>query len=103
MNLKIMSEQVEDYTETEGVIKSAFAHAEHSDKREHELVSRIRKTDAFIPELSLMAKDKDHNKIIGHILLSKIIIHNDEKRVESLALAPLSVLPSFNAKGLEVY
>ena len=100
MNLKIVQEQVEDYELTEGVVKSAFENAEHSDKSEHKLVSRIRKSDAFIPKLSLVATDKDHNKILGHILLSKILISNDTQRVESLALAPVSVLPEYQGRGV---
>lgn len=77
MNIKIVQEQAEDYELTECVVKAAFEHAEHSDQSEHKLVSRLRKSDAFIPALSLVAKDREQNKILGHILLSKIIIRND--------------------------
>lgn len=44
-------EQVEDYELTEKVVECAFSDLEHK------LVARIRKTDAFIPELSLLAID----------------------------------------------
>lgn len=101
MNLKIRQEQIEQYEMTEKVVKSAFANAEHSDQKEHLLVSRMRNSNGFIPELSLVATDKDNNKILGHILLSKIGIRKDDNElVESLALAPVSVLPEYQNKGI---
>jgi len=101
MNLKIRQEQVNDYDLTEKVVKSAFANAEYSDQKEHLLVSQIRKSKGFIPKLSLVVTDKDNNKILGHILLSKIKINKDDnKSVESLALAPVSVLPEYQNKGI---
>ncbi|WP_242235460.1 GNAT family N-acetyltransferase [Bacillus cereus group sp. BfR-BA-01316] len=90
-------EQQNDYSKTEEVVKAAFSKEEFSDKTEHELVSRIRKCDAFIPELSLVAVDEE---IVGHILLSKIKIEQDGTSVESLALAPVSVAPSHQKKGI---
>ena len=100
MNLIIRQEQVEDYKSTENVVKLAFANAEHSDKKEHKLVSRIRKFNAFIPKLSLVATNNDNNEILGHILLSKIKIVRDNQIAESLALAPISVLPEYQNKGI---
>ena len=97
MNITIRQELARVYKITEKVIKSAFANMELSDKKEHELVSRIRKSDAFIPKLSLVAINKE---IVGHILLSKIKIINDNQFAESLALAPVSVLPAYQNKGI---
>jgi predicted N-acetyltransferase YhbS len=99
MNLKIRQEQVDDYELVESVVKFAFAHAEYSDKQEHKLISRIRRSNTFISELSLVATDQD-NHILGHILLSKIQISNDDQIIESLALAPVSVLPEYQNKGI---
>ncbi|SDZ11999.1 Acetyltransferase (GNAT) family protein [Bacillus sp. 166amftsu] len=44
-----------------------------------------------------MAVDKE---IIGHVLLSKIKIVNGDKSVDSLALAPVSVAPDYQKKGI---
>ncbi|MBE7105675.1 N-acetyltransferase [Bacillus cereus] len=93
----IRQEQQNDYSKTEEVVKEAFLNEEFSDKTEHELVSRIRKCDAFIPELSIVAVDEE---IVGHIMLSKIIIEQDGTSVDSLALAPVSVAPSHQKKGI---
>lgn len=101
MNLIIRQERVTDYELTEKVVKNAFAHVEHSDRKEHLLVSRIRKSNDFIPKLSLVAVNKDNNEILGHILLSKIMIRKDtNEAVNSLALAPVSVLPHQQNKGI---
>jgi predicted N-acetyltransferase YhbS len=101
MNITIRQEQAKDYELTESVVKSAFASAEHSDQKEHLLVSRIRKSNGFIPKLSLVATAQDDNKIVGHVLLSKIKIKKDNHEfLESLALAPVSVLPEYQNKGI---
>lgn len=101
MNLIIRQEHIKDYELTEKAVERAFANLEHSDQKEHLLVSRIRKSNGFIPKLSLVATDKDHNKILGHILLSKIKIRkNDNQLIGSLGLAPVSVLPEHQNKGI---
>ena len=100
MSISIRQEGFEDYKLTEQVVKSAFANMEFSDQKEHELVSRIRKDDVFIPELSLVAISNDTKEIVGHILLSKIKIVNYNESVESLALAPVAVLPNYQNKGI---
>ncbi|WP_107839378.1 GNAT family N-acetyltransferase [Metasolibacillus meyeri] len=99
MNFSIRQERPTDYEITEDVIRQAFLDEDMSDQKEHFLVQRIRQSSAFIPELSLVAVDYD-NQIIGHILLSKITIENDGRSVDSLALAPVSVLPLFQHKGI---
>lgn len=99
MNIIIKQEQVKDYKITEKVVKCAFANAEHSDKDEHNLVRRIRNSNVFIPELSLVAIN-DNNEQVGYILLSKIKIKNEDQVVESLALAPVSVLPEYQNQGV---
>lgn len=99
MNFTIRQEDAKDYELTEKVVQRAFVDAEYSDKREHKLVSRIRKSNALIPELSLVAVDANE-KIVGHILLSKIKIKNSEQNIESLALAPVSVLPDYQNRGI---
>ena len=38
--------------------------------------------------------------IVGHILLTKLIIQNRNEIIESLALAPISVLPDYQKKGI---
>lgn len=98
MNLTIHKEEIEHYNEVERVVEEAFKNAEHTDHSEHILVNRLRKAKEFIPELSLVAKNND--KIIGHIMLTKINIKNENTQADSLALAPVSVLPEYQNKGI---
>lgn len=100
MNIFIREEQKQDYKTVEHVIKEAFANVSISDQTEHELVSNIRNSDAYIRELSLVAIDKDTGQIVGHILYSKIAIINEEHSIESLALAPVSVTLTYQNKGV---
>ncbi|MGG0706195.1 GNAT family N-acetyltransferase [Bacillus paramobilis] len=93
----IRQEQKNDYRKTEEVVQQAFLHEEFSDKTEHELVKRIRKCEAFVPELSIVAVDEE---IVGHIMLSKITIEKGATSVESLALAPVSVARGHQKKGI---
>ncbi|MBE7150579.1 N-acetyltransferase [Bacillus mycoides] len=93
----IRQEQKNDYRKTEEVVKEAFLNEEFSDKKEHELVKRIRECDAFIPELSIVAVDKE---TVGHIMLSKITIEQDGTTVDSVALAPVSVARGHQKKGI---
>jgi predicted N-acetyltransferase YhbS len=62
----------------------------------------LRASNAFIPELSIVAETE--GKIVGHILLTKIKIRNDSTEFDSLALAlalaPVSVLPELQGKGI---
>ena len=90
----IRKETVADRDNVYYVIKRAFESAEHADGNEHDLVNSLRKGDAFIPELSLVAEEE--GKIVGHIMFTKATV--DGKTV--LALAPLSVLPEYQRKGI---
>ena len=92
--LEIRQEKIKEYEEVYHVIKTAFETAEHSDGNEHDLVVALRKSNNFIPKLSLVAIED--NKIVGYILFTKIKIG----QFEELALAPLGVLPEYQHQGV---
>lgn len=92
--LVIRQENVNDYEQVYNVVESAFEKAEHSDGNEQDLVVLLRKSNSFIPELSLVAVNE--NKIIGYILFTKVKIGDNIE----LALAPLAVLPEHQRKGI---
>jgi predicted N-acetyltransferase YhbS len=94
MDVIIRQETERDCDKIYHVVKSAFENAEYTDHDEHNLVVRLRKSDAFIPELSLVA-DRG-GEIVGHIMFTKIKVG---KHI-ALALAPLSVLPKMQSRGI---
>src|SRR5690625_5246460 len=80
MAIKIRPESNEEYSRTEEVVKKAFLNEEMSDHQEHRLVQKLRNSEAFIPELSLVAIGQ-HENILGHLMLTtnKIINEKDRK------------------------
>ena len=90
----IRQEQPADYEAVYQVVKEAFANAEHTDGHEQDLVVALRKSKSFIPELSLVAVEDE--KIAGHILFTRAVVDH----TEVLALAPLSVLPAYQGRGI---
>lgn len=76
------------------LVRTAFADAEHSDGQEHELVAALRKSNAFVPGLSLVAEVD--GTLVGHILFTEIRIGGRT----ALALAPLAVLPAYQRRGV---
>lgn len=90
----IRQETEKDRSDVYNLIKKTFKNAEHSDGDEHNLVERLRKSEAFIPELSLVAvSDKE---IVGHILFTKLKV----AETTQLALAPLAVASEFQNQGI---
>ena len=92
--LIIRPETPQDYDEIFKVTLKAFENAEHTDGDEQNLVSRLRSSAAFIPELSLVAET--NGKIAGHIMFTKL----KAGRTTQLSLAPLSVLPEYQGQGI---
>ena len=94
MNLTIRQENIADYKNIYELNLLAF-----EEKEEAILVDLLRKNNEFIPQLSLVALL--NNEIIGHILFTKIkIIDDNGNENESLALAPMAVLPKYQKKGI---
>lgn len=98
MDIKVRQENQADYNAVFELIEKAFKILPSSDHREQFLVQRLRKSTAFVPELSMVAELE--NKIVGHILLTKLKIKNGPYEFDSLALAPVSVLPEYQRKGI---
>ncbi|MEO0875094.1 MAG: N-acetyltransferase [Bacteroidota bacterium] len=97
-HIHIRQETTADHQQVFQLVEAAFAGVEYSDQSEHHLVERLRKSDAFIPELSLVAEQGQ--EIVGHIILTQIAIVDGETRSPSLALAPVSVLPTHQGQGI---
>ncbi|MCD4703330.1 MAG: N-acetyltransferase, partial [Methanosarcinaceae archaeon] len=89
----IRSENPSDYAGISKVNNEAFG-----EPNECELIANLRKNSQFISDLSLVAeKDGD---IVGHILFFPISISTPSGNVDSLSLAPVSVLPPYQRQGI---
>jgi predicted N-acetyltransferase YhbS len=94
LNIFIRQEQEKDIDAVYQVVKTAFETMELASGDEQDLVNRLRESNAFIPELSLVAEQD--GKIIGHILFTRMKIGEHV----SLALAPVAVLPDCQGQGV---
>lgn len=94
MDIIIREENNKDFNKVYDVVRLAFENEEHTDHNEHNLVNKLRNSDVFIKELSLVAESD--GKIIGHTMITKIKIGEHT----SLALAPLAVLPKYHGRGV---
>jgi len=88
MKVKIEAEAEGDYKQITRLHTLAF-----NGDGEARLIEKLRGTSIFIRELSLVARYG--NAVIGHILFYPIKINSRGKKCISLALAPVSVIPSF--------
>jgi predicted N-acetyltransferase YhbS len=98
MKINLRQETPADYNEVSKVIENAFKNMPYSDQKEHLLVERLRKSDAFVPKLSIVAAC--NNEIVGHIILTKIKVKKNGESFVSLALAPVSVKPDYQKMGI---
>lgn len=99
MKVHIRQETEADHQAVFKLVKAAFEKMEISDHNEHLIIELLRETESFIPELSLVGCLKD-GTIVGHILLTKIKIEDEDRSYPSLVLAPVSVLPEYQHQNI---
>ncbi|MGL5381622.1 GNAT family N-acetyltransferase [Clostridium sp.] len=98
MNIITRREVEKDFNNIYKLVEESFKTAEHADGNEQDLVNKLRNSNSYINELSLVAMDED--KIVGHIMFTKAFIESENNKVETLALAPLAVSPEYQGKGV---
>ena len=76
MNIIIRQETEEDYEISETVVEKAFKNEVHGDHKEQLLVAKLRKSNEFVPDLSLVAEINE--EIVGHIMFTKLLIKDGE-------------------------
>ncbi|MFD1356675.1 GNAT family N-acetyltransferase [Fictibacillus halophilus] len=92
--IRIRTERSEDQEGIRQINDAAF-----KGNKESRLVEAIRNSELFVPELSLVAETDDRN-LIGHILFSIVSIKSEDIEVQTLALAPMAVVPDYQNNGV---
>jgi putative acetyltransferase len=89
----IRAETPEDQRAIFEVVEAAFGSA-----IEARLVDLIRESPNFVPELSLVAELE--GRIVGHVMVSFVALHDVDARHRTCSLAPLAVAPEFQGRGV---
>jgi len=99
MEIRIRRECAADYPEVYELVKTSFATLPDADGTEADYLNDVRKKDAFIPELSLVA-EHESGKLVGQIVLYKTDIAAHGKTVTELVLSPICVHPDYFGRGI---
>lgn len=94
MSIIIRTETKDDYNQVRDVNFQAFGNREDEAK----LVDRIRLSESFVPNLSIIAEQ--NNEIIGHIMMSKAEVFDTDDVHEVIVLAPIAVKPGHQKQGI---
>jgi putative acetyltransferase len=92
-DVTIRAEHPEDRHAIAGVVAAAFG-----SPSEARLVERIRSSANFVPELSLVAEFEGH--IIGHVMISFVVLRDNDAQRRIANLSPLAVAPEFQGQGV---
>jgi predicted N-acetyltransferase YhbS len=99
MKISIRLEEENDFRKVEFLTREAFWDLYRPGCCEHLIVHKMRNVPAFVKELSYIAEEE--YSIVGSIIYSKARVINDENNeYEVLCMGPISVLPSYQRKGV---
>ena len=93
LDLVIRPELPADFDAIHDVVRRAF-----NDEPTAELVRRIRDSDSYIPEFSLVACSE--SKLVGYVMLSYVELDDGRERHRVLSLSPLAVAPATQRRGI---
>ena len=89
----IRTEQTHDYQQVKNILLRAFL-----TDAEARLTEKLRHSEEFIPELSLVAEID--GKLVGHMIITRGYIQDGDKKHGVAALGPLSVNPDNQRTGI---
>ena len=92
----IRTESPDDHDAIRRVTFEAFSGTQFGHNGEAELIDTLR--DKCQRSLSLVAFDND--ELVGHVLFTPVVIRNDSDELYGMGLAPLSVLPAHQRRGI---
>ena len=77
MELTIREERPDDCRTVGELVEAAFRPLAFSDHTEHLLVARLRRSEAFVPGLSLVAEAE--GRLVGHVLLTRLEVVAEDR------------------------
>ena len=83
--------------EVDTLIRTAFLTAPVTDGSEQDMVKRLRSSTGYLPEQELIALD---DRIVGHILTTRIVIDSTAGPVNALEVAPLCAASVHRCRGI---
>ncbi|MEV0805459.1 N-acetyltransferase [Micromonospora sp. NPDC050200] len=89
--LRLRPEDPADTGPVRMVLAAAFARPDAAVPGEVALVDELRDSDAWIPELAMVAEYG--GEVVGYALLSRVFVRSDGVRAPALALGPVAVAP----------
>ncbi|HWJ85168.1 MAG TPA: N-acetyltransferase [Cellulomonas sp.] len=93
--MQIADETPSDRADVRAVVRSAFgSDGDHVAG----LLDALQASSAARPGLSLVARE--HDRVVGHVLLTRSWLDAPERLVEVLVLSPLSVAPAAQRRGV---
>jgi predicted N-acetyltransferase YhbS len=99
MDIKIIETLNIHYKETENLTREVFWNLFKPGCDEHLVLHQHRKSEDYVKELDLIAKND--SEIIGHVITTKAkVIDEFGNKNEVLCLGPLSVHPNFQKAGI---
>lgn len=100
MNIKIRKEAIGDYGNIAAVNYQAFHNwkADNTFVKEAIMVSVLRQSSNFDPDLSLVAEDEAG--IIGHVLVTPYYFQHSSKMIKGAFLGPVAVVPKYQKTGV---
>jgi putative acetyltransferase len=94
--VRVREERDDDVEAVAAVHRAAFGGSEAADEPvEVPLYRALRASDAFVPELSLVATIDGH--VVGHVICTRATL---DGQIDVLGLGPVGVLPSLQGKGI---
>lgn len=98
VTLTLRREEPADHRGVEELTRDAFWGMEGPGCVEHLLVHRLRATDAFVPELSVVAEAD--GVLVGHIVWTRAQVVGPDRTHDVLTFGPLSVAPEHQGTGI---
>lgn len=84
--------------DVDDLVRTAFLTAVVSDGSEQDLIRRLRASSGYLPDLELVACEDD--RIIGHVLATRITVDADAGPLDALEIAPLCVALEHRRRGV---